>query len=326
MNADLSGNQRRRLTIVVGSVGLLAAGSVTLGPMVEAYQTKLSELDQARASLPEEPHFVPTFPRLNEKLTVLKTELAKKRRSFPVAENVSTLLMDLETLASSQVRIRHFYPTKLAPVNLPSERAKAGISVSEQQIEMEAFGSFPALYRVLSRFESYEHPVGIRGLLLTNSGVSKPGKAEQLSLKLKLSAFMLDKPPADSTVLGDLKQELEEAQAVVGVADPFARALLDPLPAAPDVLPPIPLPGPVLPQLPDLKPQSNLSELSAWRLEGILAGPEEGAIVHKAGALSQVLRLHESFDGWKIVGIEARSIEVVKGGQHARLSLPELSP
>lgn len=325
MSTALSGNQRCRLTVLVSTVVLAAASLITIRPMVVAYQAKLIELTQARASLPAEPHFTPTFSQLNDKLITLKNELATKRRSFPIAENVSTLLMDLETLASSQVVIRHFYPTKLAAVNLPKSRAKTGISVSEQQIEMEAVGPFAALHRVLSRFETYAHPVGIRGILLTASSGAKRGMVEQLSLKLKLSAFLMNQPPSDSTVLGELPQQIQEAQLGTGVVDPFTKVLSDPIPVAPALLAPS-LPKPMIPKPSELMPKSELSKLAAWRLEGIMVGYDERAIVHKAGQLSQIIRIQESLDGWTVMAIEARAIELAKGGQRARLSLPDLLP
>lgn len=322
MSSPLSWHQRRRLAILTSGFALSLSGWIVIGPLVEAYQAKLNELSLATTSLPAEPHFRPTFPELNADLVRLKNELATKRRSFPIAENVSTFLMELEALASTQVAIRHFYPTKLAPLTLPKSRAKTGISVSEQQIEMEAVGPFASLHSLLSRFETSAHPVGIRGVLLSQAPGSRHGAPEQLSLKVKLSAFLLDHPAPEATVLGDLSQQLLEAQTGTGVANPFAQLGLEPLPALPVL--PRPIVVPSKPSAPIEK--FNLNELAPWRLQGIMVGPDERAIVQKAGQLSQVVRINEELDGWKVLGIEKRAIELSKGGQNARLSLPELLP
>ena len=321
MSAALSYGQQRRLARWVVGIVLVLAGILLLSPLIEAYQAELVSLSQARAILPAEPNFHPSLPVLTAKLTRLRAELVTKRRSFPVAENVSTLLLDLESLASKQVTIRQFYPTKRVSVNLPKKQAQSGISVSEQQIEIEAQGPFQALHRLLARFETYAHPVGVRSIQLSElHHTSHSG--EWLDLRVKLSAFLLDHAPPDTALLANLGPEMEAARQGAGVADPFATLLPATLPFPKPL--PKPLPSPVLPK--PISQKSSPDELGAWHLEGVMKGSEVGAIVRKDGQTSEVIRLNEDLDGWKVVAIRAREIDMTKGGLHAHLSLPSFNP
>lgn len=338
MSATLSRRQRFRLTIASTIVAIGVGALLVVQPQIADYQAKLMELEQVRSALPEERIFNPSYPVLAARLELLKTELAAMRRSFPVAENVSSLLLELENLASKEVAISHFYPTKLAPLKLPQKQQKSGISVSEQQIELDCDGPFPALHQLLARFEDNSYPLGVHAIQMERA--PKPGGpeplgapvlgarlADPLRLKIKMSAYLLDKPLADIPLFGDgLVQEMASAQSRMGVADPFVDLVPDVLPMASSAsLPPLTrLPRtvqpPALPPMPVRKPAPGLE---GWRLEGILYGPGDVAIVRKEGRPSITVRVGDALDGWRITQIKPTSVLFAKGARRDRLSLPD---
>lgn len=336
MSVPLSRRQRYRLTVAATVATIALSALVLVQPQIAEYQSKRSELDRARAALPAERVFSPSYPALAAKLELLKTELAAMRRSFPVAENVSALLLELETLASDQVAISHFYPTRLAPLKLPQKQEKSGISVSEQQIELDADGPFPALHRLLAKFEENAYPLGVHSLSMERASkaeairaggpLTAPSAVEPLTLKIKMSAYLLDKPLPDIPLFADgLVQQMASAQTTTGVADPFVDLVPDlpPLAATPSVpvaVVPRTAEPPAIPALPVQRPRPALD---GWRLEGILYGPGDMAIVRKEGKPSMTVRVGDELDGWRITQIKPDTVLLAKGSHRERLSLPE---
>ncbi|HEY9856133.1 MAG TPA: hypothetical protein V6D05_10370 [Stenomitos sp.] len=337
MSAPLSRRQRYRLTIAATVAAIGVSAFLFVQPQIADYQAKLVELEQARSALPAERVFNPSYAALSAKLELLKTQLATMRRSFPVAENVSAFLLELESLASNQVAISHFYPTKLAPLKLPTKQRKSGISVSEQQIELDADGPFPALHQLLAKFEDNAYPLGVHSIQMERAPrevavvagggpLTGAPPAERLRLKIKMSAYLLDKPLPDTPLFGDgLAQQMASDQTTMGVADPFVSLVPDLPPiAATASLPPIasvpPAAPPSVPSPPVRKPVSGLE---GWRLEGILYGPGDMAIVRKEGRLSMTVRVGDELDGWRITQIKPTTVLLAKGTQRERLSLPD---
>lgn len=338
MSAGLSRRQRYRLAVASTLLAMVASGMLLVQPRVAEYQAKRSELEQARSALPPERVFNPTYPALAARLELLKSELAAMRRSFPVAENVSSLLLELETLASNQVAISHFYPTKLAPLRLPQKQQKSGISVSEQQIELDADGPFPALHQLLARFEESAYPLGVHAILMERTPKAEAVEAgggallarkpvEELRLKVKMSAYLLDKPLPDIPLFADgLIQQMASVQNTTGVADPFVDLVPDlpPLAATPSVpmLSGILDPANVPPAMPALPVRKPVPVLEGWHLEGILYGPGDMAIVRKEGRPSMTVRVGDELDGWRITQIKPNTVLIAKGAHRDRLSLP----
>lgn len=338
MSAALSRRQRYRLTLVATLGLMLVLGMGSIKPLVDELQAKQAELEQAKSELPPEHRFNPSFAALKSQLEGLRTELAAKRRSFPVAENVSTLLIELEAMASDQVVISHFYPTKLAAVKLPKKQAQSGISVSEQQIELEADGPFDHLFQLLARFQDYAHPVGVHAIVMERLAsddqatikagggpMSRPAFSERLRLKIRMSAYLLNKALPDVPVFGaGLGSELEKAQDDTGVHDPFCElasvgsgAMAARAPSRSPTLS-----GPSAHETPEPVP-SKRDELAAWKLEGVLYGPGNMAIVRKSQQPSISVRVGDTLEGWRIARIKPRAVYLTKGMHHAELSLPE---
>lgn len=338
MSATLSRRQRYRLTLFATLGLLLVLGMGWIKPLVDDLQAKQAEFDQAKSELPPEHRFNPSFASLKSQLEGLRAELSAKRRSFPVAENVSTLLIELEGIASDQVVISHFYPTKLSAVKLPKKQAQSGISVSEQQIELVADGPFDRLYQLLARFQDYAHPVGVHAIVMERvekdaqamikaggGSVSSPSPSERLRLKIRMSAYLLNKALPDVPVFGDgLGSELERAQDDTGVHDPFRELASLGTGAmaarAPSLPPTLGVPTPhVAPE--SVAPKRD--ELAAWKLEGVLYGPGNMAIVRKRQQPSISVRVGDTLEGWRIAKINPRAVYLTKGTHHAELSLPE---
>lgn len=340
MSAPLSRRQRYRLTIASTTLAIGLSGLLLVQPQVGEYQSKRAELDQARAAMPAERVFNPSYPALEAKLELLKTELAAMRRSFPVAENVSALLLELEALASNQVAISHFYPTRLAPLKLPQKQQKSGISVSEQQIELDADGPFSALHQLLAKFEDNTYPLGVHAIQMERAakaeGIQAGGPlapvkpTEQLRLKVKMSAYLLDKPLPDIPLFADgLVQEMASAQTTMGVVDPFVDLVPDlpPLAATPSgpplaSLPLTAAPRAPLPAIPAPPAPRRAPGLEGWHLEGILYGPGDVAIVRKEGKPAMTVRVGDELDGWRITQIKPSTVLLAKGSHRERLSLP----
>lgn len=336
MSVPLSRRQRYRLTIASTALAIGLSAFLFVQPQIADYQAKRAELVQAQGSLPPERIYNPSYASLAAKLELVKTELATMRRSFPVAENVSALLLELEALASDQVAISHFYPTKLAPLKLPKKQQKSGVSVSEQQIELDADGPFSALHQLLAKFEDNAYPLGVHAIemeraprseaIQAGGGLSAPPSAEPLRLKIKMSAYMLDKPLPDTPLFGDgLVQEMASAQSAMGVADPFVSLVPDlpPLAATASLPPLAALPPAAPPPLPAAPVRQVETGLEGWKLEGILYGPGDMAIVRKAGQAATTVRVGDELDGWRITRIKPNTVLLAKGSRREHLSLPE---
>jgi hypothetical protein len=335
VSVELSRRQRYRLTAITSAALTLLGGLVLIGPLAADYQAKLGDLEQARSALPPPSGLAQGLAPLTLRLQRLKQELAATRQSFPVAETVSTLLVQLERIATARVTVQEVYPTKLVPVNMPARRTHTDLAVSEQLMELVADGPYPALASFLSQLEDLPHPVGVHSIRLerTATPVLKPlGKTlaplndeDQLEMKVTLSAYLLDHPVKSVPLFNDaFRDQYERAQTTAGVVNPFTK-----LPATGLQHPSVAIPPPAVPAL-TLPPPPSQTESGrahtrspAWHLEGVLFGAEHTAIVSRKGEGSLTVQVGDDLEGWKVLRIEPRSVTLARGARQERLELPE---
>lgn len=330
----LSKNQQKRLLASLSVVFSLVGYYYLSMPLWTLYQEKRTELDQAIAQVPPEKSRPLSLAQLKLKLEELKADFAKTRSSFPVAENVSTLLVELEQLATEKVAIGRFYPTKLDPVVFPKGRKEPETKVLQQRIEIASDGDFGLLHRLLAEVEKFRYPLGVHSIEMARlvktpgsggsggglSGVGLDG--EPLSLTMQVSAYLLEKAPEDMSLLGDaFKEHYPAAQLEAGVVNPFKSLMPEPTPAPFTQVPEVP----AVPDTPDLAPAAAppvKDPLAGWRLEGILVGPGDIAVVRPHGGSSVSVRMGEEVEGWTVVSIRQDSVVLRNGDASRTLSLP----
>lgn len=321
----LSRNQRKRLLIVT-SLGLVLVGGVlALKPQWDAYSEKQLLLEAAAAKKAAEAKPRPvTLAELTLKLERLKDELRQRGATFPVAENVSLLLMQVEELATRNIEIESFIPTATGSVAVMRNAETPSVPVEEQRIELVAKGDFNALHKLLAAIETYQYPLGVQAIQLEREAASPvaqtdspdaPAPAqgpETLKLRMQLSAYLLSKSLDDSGLLGDPFAQLHPlALEGAGVLNPFRELEIEPTPGPPPTPPPPPPP-----------PAEPVAPLQGWKLEGVLFGPGHEAIVSN-GAMSLNLRVGDLLEDWTVTRIEPNAITLTRDGRKKRLTLPE---
>lgn len=316
----LSLKQRKRL-LMLTTLGLtLLGGGLSLKPLYDSYSEKqlLLEAAAAKKQAEEKPKKVP-LSTLSRSLDQLKEELRQRGSTFPVSENVSLLLMQVEDLATEQVEIDTFVPLATHAVSVSRTASAPSIPIEEQRIELVAKGDFRALHRLLADIQTFRHPLGVQAIELEreettveaspSAAVAAP-QGETLKLRMQLSAYLLSKSLDDSGLLGDPFGGLHpRALEGAGVSNPFRKLVPDPPPAPPP--PPLP-PVSVEPTAP----------LQGWKLEGVLFGPGHEAIVSN-GQVTLNLRIGDPLEDWTVTKIEPNAITLRRHGRKQRLTLPE---
>lgn len=332
----LSRNQRIRafafcLLIFTGLEGYYLAL-----PRWSEYQDTLGILDALERKRPPQKYQAADVAARLEEVNQINAEATMERDRFPVAESVSTMLIELERMTKDhKVQIRSFMPTRLLPFDASASLAasssapatpatpsvsvaKTNLTLLEQVVELEASGNFVDLLSLLRSFERFRYPLGIKKLdLAPPEGKEASGSApiEQLGLKLVFSAFLLDKNPNLPMVDPLAQRWLPQAQLHAGQPNPFKG--LTP-PASP--LPSNPMPAIQLPSMPVAAPPDPIE---AWRLDGVFQGPGKTAIVSD-GPDSRTVSPGDLLEGWKVWAIEENGIILLRDGKRRQLSFPSL--
>jgi hypothetical protein len=346
MNVKLSHNQRIRLVaslaVLFTALGLLAF----VRPAWEAFQAHHGELQTLIGQLPPERSRPLSLGQLIRRITQTRADLESQRSRFPISENVSQLLVELQRVLEGS-DITRFYPTKLEEVELAA-LASADIRVMQQRVMIDAQGDFFALRNFIERLENFKHPVQVRSFEIGSPKEIDPLRPDRLEMKFALSAFLLDRAAgaADAeqraleTLLSELAAEplptpsppieLPEPLAPKGlIYDPIERTLSVPeAPVVPELrpLPPrarptaIPTPQPTKSPLAVVARDPSYS----WRVMGIIYAREaKGAVIDKGGEAHEY-QVGDPIDaGWVVARIDPRRVIIKKGDETRELKLPE---
>ncbi|HBN08686.1 MAG TPA: hypothetical protein DD435_08575 [Cyanobacteria bacterium UBA8530] len=328
LRARLSRNQRMRAfgSTLVLFAGL--AGYFLAVPKWNEYQDAKIRLSELESKLPAIPLKEADVKAKLDEVKGINAEALAKRDHYPVAENISTMLIELEHLATERnIELDSFMPTRLTPLESesPSPGAKtvqkslSPFNIQEQSIELEAAGSFLDFLGLLRDVEAFRHPLSINKLSIvpyksTNASESLEVGAtviqpDRVGLKLILSAFLIEKTPQMAPMDEAYSRWLPQAQLRAGVANPFKKLIPDPTPKP--ILPDIP----VMPAAPD--------PIEAWHLEGILMGPGKTAIVSD-GTTNRTLQPGDRLEEWKVWSIDGKAITFLKNGKTRLMQFPAL--
>lgn len=330
----LSRNQRLRgfafcLLIFTGIEGYYLAF-----PRWTEYQDAQNILSSLENKRPSQKYQASDVAARLQEVNRINAEATLQRDRFPVAESVSTMLIELERMTKDhKVQIRSFMPTRLlpfdasaslgvplptasAPPATPSVSPKSGLTLLEQVVELEASGNFVDLLSLLRSLERFRYPLGIKKLdLAPPEGKTASGSVpvDQLGLKLVFSAFLLDKNPNLPMVDPLAQRWLPQAQLHAGQPNPFKGLTppASPLPA----LAAIEIPAMPVPATPD--------PIEAWRLDGVFQGPGKTAIVSD-GKDSRTVSPGDLLEEWKVWSIDENGLILLREGKRKRLSFPSL--
>ena len=337
MTFKLSQKQRIRLVISLAVLFSLLGGWVLVRPAWEEFQEKHTELQGKIDALPPDKARPESLGLLIRRITQTRGALEQQRNRFPIAENVSQLLVELQGILSGS-DITRFYPTKLDEVNLPA-LASADIHVLQQKILVDVEGDFFALRNFLAELESFPHPLQVRAFEIARPKSADPLHPDMLTMHFAMSAYLLDRSvggaEAEQRALDDLLAEVHaapldvaEAPTDTGMAEPVE--ILAPPPLPPRLLAPAVPPPPV--RRPPAPPQVMRpaivarppDETAGWRIVGIVYARESHTAIIQVGA-SQVAVASgdEVSDGWLVERIDPRRVVVRKGAFRKSLEYPE---
>lgn len=325
----LSRNQRiRAFTVLVVSFTSLGCYYLAV-PKWNEYQEAQAALMDLESRRPVRPHQSSDVKAIIEDVRKLDDQAKVKRDRYPIAENVSTLLIELEKLTREQdIKITSFMPTGLTPfvastsVAAPKlAPASSSISLLEQGVEIKAIAKFPKLLKLLQGIERYHHPLSIQLLEVepdTKTASASLDPSANLTTRLLLSAYLLEKSPQFPVGGANYEKWLSEAQAKGGVANPF----LDLVDTTPPVLIPaiVSLPSLPIPGTPE--PVATPDPITAWKVEGILTGPGRVAIVSN-GAVTKNLQIGDTLEGWRVQAINSEAVVLVEGRKRRTLTFPK---
>lgn len=316
----LSSGQQRRLLLVLSSALVAALGWTLARPAWDELSGLKSQLDGLTASLPPaSPGPVPLIALIQRMRRVAQL-LTTEGERFPVSENVSTLLVDLQGIKSTGTDITRFYPTKLQPVALPGV-ATRDLAVSRQDVLIDADGSFFALREFLQRLELFKDPVRISSISLGAAPTLAAAKGRpaplRLTMEVDLSAFLIDEPlgnpEAAERALEDLVGRLEQQVRAV-------RPAIGPATAPPPAQVPVP---PSVRGAPARSPAVRRPPFADWQTLGILAvkGRTPAAILSIDGQQTAVARGDTLEGGWLVDRIDATGVLLRRGLLTRRLPL-----
>lgn len=331
MSMALSRKQRARLVPWVALGTVLLGSTWCVKPLWEGYQDVASQLQDAQSHLP--PDKLAAIGRTKRELVVARRDLAARQQDLPVAENVSTMLVELAALSKSKgALITHFFPVAtgtvpfLAPVPPPpkaaSHRAFADAAepqVWEQQVELHADGDYRALRGLLAGLEQYHHPVSVRTIDFVHQtdaqATTSLATDPPMTFNITMAAYLLNHaPPQSSPYGGDFEHLLDQAQQKSGVANPFLK-LID-LFVPPQFAHVMPVP-PAVPRV------AAADGLGSWQVVGILSG--DTAVVTDGGE-SRTVRAGELLAGWTVDRVTATGVLLRLGHQSRWLRLPADAP
>ncbi|MBM3273799.1 MAG: hypothetical protein FJZ00_01505 [Candidatus Sericytochromatia bacterium] len=345
MNVKLSHNQRVRLVaslaVLFTAVGLL----LFVQPAWEAFQGHHSQLQTLIGQLPPERSRPLSLGQLIRRITQTRTDLESQRSRFPISENVSQLLVELQRVLEGS-DITRFYPTKFEQVELAA-LASADIRVLQQRVMIDAQGDFFSLRNFIERLENFKHPVQVRSFEIGSPKEADPLSPDKLEMKFALSAFLLDRTAgaaeaeqrALETLLAELAAEpvptptppveLSEPLAPRGlIYDPIERTLSVPeAPLVPELRPLAPRARPTAVPTPEptKAPVAVAKDPSySWRVMGIIYAREaKGAVIDKGGEAHEY-QVGDPVDaGWVVARIDPRRVILRKGDESRELELPD---
>lgn len=336
MDIKLSPKQRIRLVASLAVLFSILGGWVFVRPAWEVFQVKHGELETMLGNLPPERPHTESLGQLIRRITQTRAALDEQRRRFPIAENVSQLLVELQGVLSG-ADITRFYPTKLDPVDLPA-LASADIHVLQQKIMVDAEGDFFALRNFLEALERFPHPVQVRSFEIGAPKNRDQAHPDLLAMSFTMSAYLLDRaiggPDAEQRALDELLAEIQEAPVeppppAPAPAPPEPVEIAAPPPLPPRILappaPPVPPVRPATPrpaQVPQAPARSD--ETAGWRIVGILyARDSHTAIIQVGQSQVAVGKGDEIEAGWVVERIDPRRVFVRRGAMTKVLDYPD---
>lgn len=336
MDFKLSPKQRLRMVSSLAVLFSLLGGYVLVRPAWEEFQVKHSELEGMLSRLPPEKARPESLGQLIRRITQTRGALDEQRARFPIAENVSQLLVELQGVLSG-AEITRFYPTKLQEVHLPA-LASSDIHVWQQKIQLETEGDFYGLRNFLAALETFPHPVQVRSFEIGAPKAKDQSRPDMLSMHFNMSAFLLDKaiggPEAEQRALDNLLAEIESAQAEpvqppIETLPPEQVEIVAPPPLPPRILAPTLPPAPprrqpTAPPAPPAVAMRQPDDTASWRIVGILYSRESHtAIIQMGNSQVAVGKGDEVDSGWMVERIDPRRVVVRRGAVTKSLEYPE---
>ncbi len=335
MTINLSHNQRIRLMASLAIIFAVIGLAIFVRPAWEEFQNRHGELQGLIDQLPPERSRPESLGQLIRRITRTRASLEEERGRFPITENVSQLLVELQGILEG-TDITKFYPTKLEEVHLAA-LASTDTKVLQQRIIVDAAGSFFQLRNFIEQLENFKHPVQVRSFEIgepTEDALIAEGK---LAMKFTMAAFLLDKPPggpeAEQRALDDLIAELhrpvfappESSPPAIDIEGLAPRELVPPAPAV-SAPPPRPQPTPRQIVPPPAQAAARKPDVTAgWKVVGIMYSREvPTAIVQTGDSQEAVSRGDEvGSSGWIVERIDPKRVIVKNRNQTRSLTYYE---